>query len=100
MAIKELTSVGHVVFICNGGTCLNKGSDETTNRIRKAIADRALDEQTHTIRTKCMGQCNTGPSIFVAPANVWYMGIVPELSEELVERHVVQQSIWEEQRIA
>lgn len=99
MAIKDLTNVSHVVFICNGGTCLNKGSDETTNRIRKAIADRALDEQTHTIRTKCMGQCDTGPTVFISPANTWYRGIVPELSEELVGRHLAKDEVWQEQQL-
>jgi len=85
MAIKELTHISHVVFICNGDTCMSKGSDETTSRIRKAIADRALHESTRTIRTRCMGECSTGPTVFVAPANTWYQGIVPEMSEELVE---------------
>jgi (2Fe-2S) ferredoxin len=99
MAIKDLTSISHVVFICNGDTCLSKGSDETTNCIRKAIADRALDEKTLTIRTKCMGQCSTGPTVFVLPANTWYRGIVPQLSDELVERHVVRQAVWAEQQL-
>jgi (2Fe-2S) ferredoxin len=98
MAIKDLTKVEHILFICNGGTCLGKGSDDTTAQIRKAITDRNLDDNTHTVRTKCTGQCIHGPMVFVSPGNTWYKGINPELSEELVQRHIVQNEIWQEQQ--
>ena len=98
MAIKDLTKVEHILFICNGGTCLGKGSDDTTAQIRKAITDRNLDDNIHTIRTKCTGQCTSGPMVFVSPGNTWYKGIGPELSEELVQRHIVQNEIWQEQQ--
>jgi (2Fe-2S) ferredoxin len=99
MAIKDLTNVKQVLFICNGGTCLGKGSDETTNQIRKSIADRHLDDNIHTIRTKCTGQCIHGPMVFASPDNIWYKGIIPELSSELVDRHVVRNEIWTEQQL-
>jgi (2Fe-2S) ferredoxin len=99
MAIKDLAKIDHTLFICNGDTCLSKGSDDTTIRIRKAITENHLDDQTHTIRTKCTGQCAHGPMVFVSPVNTWYRGIKPELSEELVCRHLIKNEIWMEQQM-
>jgi (2Fe-2S) ferredoxin len=99
MAIKDLTKVEHILFICNGDTCLGKGSDDTTAQIRKAVTGQQLDDNVRTIRTKCTGQCIHGPMVFAAPDNTWYKGITPELSEELVNRHLVQKEIWREQQL-
>ncbi|SFD48093.1 (2Fe-2S) ferredoxin [Chitinophaga sp. CF118] len=89
MAIKDLTKVQKIVFICNGGTCSNKsGSDDNTAELRKHLTEHDLNDEVHTIRTKCMGQCDKGPIMFIHPDGIWYGGVNLELTGEIVKQHL------------
>ena len=93
---KDLNKVQHIVFICNGNTCLSKGSDNTTNEIRSAITAQNIHDSIHTIRTRCTGQCEHGPMVFVSPEDTWYKNVTPEVSEKLVLRHLVEKEVLQE----
>ncbi|GAC1401131.1 MAG: hypothetical protein NVSMB63_11570 [Sediminibacterium sp.] len=93
---KDLTKVQHIVFICNGNSCLGKGSDDTTLQIRNAITAQDMHEAIHTIRTRCTGQCEHGPMVFVTPEATWYKEMKPEVSERLVQQHLVEKQLLEE----
>jgi len=93
---KDLTKVQHVVFICNGNTCLSKGSEETTNQIRSGISARDIHDQIHTIKTRCTGQCEHGPMVFIYPRGTWYKEMLPNVSEALVQQHLVNDQLLEE----
>ena len=93
---KDLNKVQHIVFICNGNTCLSKGSDATTNQIRNAITAQDIHDSIHTIRTRCTGQCEHGPMVFVSPEDTWYQKMTPEVSEKLVLQHLVEKQVLQE----
>jgi len=63
--------------------------NENTLALRASIKELGLDSAIHTVRTRCMGQCKSGPILFVHPDNVWYERMSPELSAELVPLHLV-----------
>jgi (2Fe-2S) ferredoxin len=87
---KDLSKINNIVFICNGGSCLKKGAEENTNILRQALKDHHLDDNTHTIKTRCSGQCATGPMVFVHPEGVWYKEIDAKTSRHIVAKHLLQ----------
>ena len=40
--------------------------------------------------SSCLGQCGSGPTVRVAPDNVWYCRVRPQDVEEIVEQHLQQ----------
>ncbi|MBW8687077.1 (2Fe-2S) ferredoxin domain-containing protein [Chitinophaga rhizophila] len=93
MAIKDLTKVQKILFMCNGGTCSNKGADDTTNQIRAHLTENDLNAEIHTVRTKCLGQCTWGPMIFMHPEGVWYKGVTPEATRDIVTQHLIRNEL-------
>jgi (2Fe-2S) ferredoxin len=97
MAIKDLTKVQKIVFICNGGTCSNGGADQNTLALRAQLTHHEMDNEIHTVRTKCMGQCTSGPIVFIHPEGAWYGSVTPEIAREIVTQHLLQNNLLKEQ---
>lgn len=93
MAIKDLTKVQKILFICNGGTCSNKGADETTIRLRTHLSENDLNDEIHTVRTKCLGQCTWGPMVFMHPEGLWYKEVSPETTRAIVAEHLMKNAL-------
>lgn len=86
---KDLTLVQKIVFICNGDCCMEAGANENTLALRASIKENSLDNEIHTVRTRCFGQCKSGPILFIHPDNIWYKKINPELSKKVVTSHLM-----------
>ncbi len=56
---------------------MKNGAEEVTQAIRKSISDFNLDDDYHTVRTKCMGRCDDAPIAMVSPDNIWLKNINP-----------------------
>lgn len=54
-----------------------------------ALKQHANDEL-KVIASSCLGQCGSGPTVRVAPDNVWYCRVRPQDVEEIVEQHIGQ----------
>lgn len=96
MAIKDLTQVEKHLFICNGGSCAQKGAEESTQKIRQYIADEGMDAQVHTSKTYCNGRCNDGPIVIAMPENIWFRHITPDACRKFVQHFVVKNQPLEE----
>lgn len=92
MAIKNIVQVQKHLFICNGGTCLNKGAGESIVNIRQSIADEGLHDEVHTTKTLCNGRCNDGPIIISMPEGKWFKNITPENVNRFVKEYLVKQN--------
>jgi len=86
---KDLLRVKRIAFICNGNSCLNKGAEDTTVSLRAAISANNLHDEVHTIRTRCTGQCEHGPVVFIHPDGTWYKNMKAEFTANLVDCHFV-----------
>jgi len=75
MAIKDLIHTKKCLFICNGGSCMKKDAEGVTQAIRRCINDMNLDDEYHTVRTRCMGRCDDAPIAMLAPDNIWLQDI-------------------------
>ncbi len=96
MAIKDLSLVRNHLFICNGGSCLNAGAEESTKAIRSCIAEAGLDTEIHTTKTLCNGRCEDAPVVIIMPDNIWYKKMTSEKASILVEEHLLRRKIVEE----
>jgi (2Fe-2S) ferredoxin len=97
MAIKDLTQVKRHLFFCNGGSCKNKGAEESTSEIRNIIAEQGLDPIIHTTKTLCNGRCNDGPIVITLPECNYYKGINADRALSFVEIVLKQEAVWHEQ---
>jgi (2Fe-2S) ferredoxin len=92
---KDLTKVGKIIFMCSGYTCQKRGGDGGILALRKRIEAEALQEQVHTIKTLCTGQCESGPIMFVYPDGVWYQQIDRVRAEKIISCHIMQGELLE-----
>lgn len=42
------------------------------------------------IASSCLGQCGSGPTVRVAPDNVWYCRVKSQDVEEIIDQHIGQ----------
>jgi (2Fe-2S) ferredoxin len=86
---KDLSIVQRIAFICNGDSCLKKGSAETTTQLRAAIVQAGAKPRLHTVRTQCTDQCPHGPVVFVHPEGTWYQQLTADKAAALVASHLL-----------
>jgi (2Fe-2S) ferredoxin len=86
---KDLSLVQRTAFICNGDSCLKKGSADTTTQVRAAIIAAEAKPHLHTVRTQCTDQCPHGPVVFVHPEGTWYQHVTPDQAALLVTQHLL-----------
>ena len=89
MAIKNITEVETHLFLCNGGSCCQKGAEESTRRIREYIADEGLEKTVHTTKTYCNGRCDDGPVVIAMPEGKWFKNVTPENAKRFVKEYLV-----------
>jgi (2Fe-2S) ferredoxin len=97
MTTWNLSGTRRLVLLCNGDTCSDRGSDAVTVALRRALAERGLDPDVHTARTRCLGRCDDGCTVVIQPDNIWYREITPALAERIVEEHLVDERPLEAQ---
>lgn len=90
---KDLTKVQKIVFICNGECCLKAGANENTQALRTELKDCLLQDEVHTVRTRCMGQCKQGPIVFIHPDGIWYRNIRVDDSKRIVNHHLLKNTL-------
>jgi (2Fe-2S) ferredoxin len=86
---KDLSTVQRIAFICNGDSCLKKGSADTTTHLRAAIVQAGAKARLHTVRTQCTDQCPHGPVVFIHPEGTWYQHLTPDKAAALVASHLL-----------
>jgi (2Fe-2S) ferredoxin len=96
MIIRELSTITHHLFFCNGDACTERGAFDSTKAIRNCIKACGLHDTVHTAVTRCNGRCHDGPVVISMPDCTYYQQIKPENATEFVERVLQQGEIWEE----
>lgn len=74
--------------MCNGDTCSQRGADDVTLALRRALAEEGLDGAVHTARTRCLGRCDDGCTVVVQPDNIWYREVSAEVARRIVQAHL------------
>ncbi len=88
-AEHDIHSVKKEICCCGGTGCHASNSQELMENLRKAIKARGLENDVKVVQTGCFGFCAQGPIVKIMPDNVFYVQVMPEDAEEIVEKHVV-----------
>ncbi|OHX44749.1 (2Fe-2S) ferredoxin domain-containing protein [Cytobacillus oceanisediminis] len=82
----NLDGVSKHLLICNGKTCMKNGAEEVTETVRGELKNLALQQEIHTTKTLCNGQCKHGPIVVLYPDGAWYKEMNKIKSEELIRQ--------------
>ena len=85
----DIHSAQKEICCCGGTGCHASNSQELMDNLRKAIKARGLENDVTVVQTGCFGFCAQGPIVKIMPDNVFYVQVMPEDAEEIVEKHVV-----------
>ncbi len=96
MAVKDLINTKKCLFICNGGSCMKKNAEEVTQAIRKCIKEMNMDNDYHTVRTRCIGRCEDATVAMLSPDNIWFKLLDPENCKLIIEQIEGQQILENE----
>jgi outer membrane receptor protein involved in Fe transport/(2Fe-2S) ferredoxin len=94
---KDLSKIKKIIYLCNGTSCTNKGAEENITALRNSLTEQELNDEIHTIRTKCSGFCKKGPIISIQPENTWYKEMNVTTSNAVVTTHILQNAILQDQ---
>ena len=83
------------VFVCINerpeghprGSCVQRGGGEVFKAFREVSGVRGLVDVKVTF-TGCMEPCMVGPTVYVAPDDVWYGGVTVDDVPLIVEQHL------------
>ena len=84
------------VFVCTNqrpaghprGSCVDKMSPEVWQAFRDVQGEKNLFTF-KVVATGCMEPCLAGPTVYVAPDDVWYGGVTVDDVERIIDEHLV-----------
>ena len=84
------------VFVCTNqrppghprGSCVEKGSAEILQTFRDLQGEKGIISF-KAVASGCLEPCLAGPSVYVAPDDVWYGGVTVEDVERIIDEHLV-----------
>ncbi|AMA48901.1 MULTISPECIES: TonB-dependent receptor domain-containing protein [Flavobacterium] len=94
---KDLSKIKKIIYLCNGTCCTDNGAEENIKTLRKNLTQYELNDEIHTIRTKCQGFCKKGPIVNIQPENTWYKEVNIETSNNIVTTHILKDTLIKEQ---
>lgn len=84
------------LLVCAGSACLSAKAKGIAEILRDELKRHNLTADYRVIETGCIGSCELGPKIIVAPDQVLYHGLTPPDVQTIVEKHLLGGEIVEE----
>ncbi|MHB0912146.1 MAG: NADH-quinone oxidoreductase subunit NuoF [Armatimonadota bacterium] len=84
------------VLVCAGAGCVSSGCQEVAEAIRNGISKHKLQDEIKVVQTGCMGACDIGPIVIVAPDGTFYQKLAAEDAERIVEEHLLKGRVVED----
>ncbi len=84
---KKAQTFSRKIFVCCGAGCLSSGSGEVLEQLKKQVEARGLQNEIGVFPTGCMGPCNQGPLVRMAPDDTMYDQVAPGEVSDLIESH-------------
>ena len=73
------------IQVCQYRSCQRFGSAATLEAFKHHASPELM-----VAASSCLGQCGSGPTVRVAPDNVWYCRVRPQDADEILEQHIYQ----------
>lgn len=78
------------VLVCNGASCVLKGSRAVQAALNEEIQKAGLDNEIRVVETGCLGASECGPIIVVYPEGTIYANLMPSDAQEIVQEHLLK----------
>ena len=78
------------VLVCAGAGCVSSGCQEVAQALEREISKHKLQDEIKVVMTGCIGACDLGPVIAVAPEGVFYQKLKAEDAVKIVEEHLLK----------
>jgi (2Fe-2S) ferredoxin len=62
---------------------------------KKRLKELGLNSTIRANSAGCLDACAFGPSIVVYPEQIWYGGVKPEDVEEIIQSHIIKNTVVE-----
>ena len=83
------------ILVCGGTGCTSADSIKIIENLRNEIENAGLRNSAEVHLTGCFGFCAKGPIAKVYPDNVFYVQVKPEDAYEIVQSHLVNNTVVE-----
>lgn len=83
------------VLVCNGTSCMSSDSEMIIKMLEKELINQNVQAEIRVIKTGCFGFCGQGPIIKIEPDDITYVQVKVEDVEEIVESHLINNTIIE-----
>lgn len=83
------------ILVCGGQGCVSSGCKAVLAAMKDALAKDGLNEKYALVETGCIGSCDLGPVVVVAPENVLYCRVKPEDVAQIAESHLLRGNVVE-----
>jgi len=88
------------IFVCTNqrekgdsrGCCADKNSVEIFELFKSRIKTLGLNAGVRVNKSGCLDACEFGPVVLVYPEQIWYGGVTTNDVEEIVQRHIKENS--------
>ncbi|HSW00266.1 MAG TPA: NADH-quinone oxidoreductase subunit NuoF [Sedimentisphaerales bacterium] len=84
-----MTATQYRIIVCDGTSCINKGSRKLTALLREQLDKHGLADRTTIGLSGCLGMCEKGPILVVNPGYTIYGHLTEADIPEIVEEHLV-----------
>ncbi len=84
------------VLVCAGAGCVSSGCHAVADALTSEIAKHNLQDEIKVIQTGCIGTCDLGPVMVIAPEGVFYTKLKPEDAVRIVEEHLLKGRVVED----
>jgi NADH:ubiquinone oxidoreductase subunit F (NADH-binding) len=78
------------ILVCNGTSCILKGSRAIQAALLQEIAAKGLDKEIKVVETGCLGISEVGPVMVVYPEGTTYCKVTVDDVPEIVEEHLLK----------
>ncbi|HSK08494.1 MAG TPA: NADH-quinone oxidoreductase subunit NuoF [Vicinamibacterales bacterium] len=82
--------VSRDLLVCAGGGCVSCHSVPLAASLQRLIREAHLEQRARVIQVGCMGLCEAGPLVLVAPDGVYYPKVDEALAKRIVTEHVAE----------
>lgn len=78
------------ILVCGGAGCVSSGCHDVAEALRQEIQKNGLQNEVKLVMTGCIGSCDLGPVMIVAPDGTFYQKLKPEDAKKIVSEHLLK----------